>query len=882
MDASGGTGGSSPSAVVARLAAHCREHRGALVAMTGFVGAGRRHLLPALAQALGGAGAPVPVRECVSRRIGPDSPTRRFEVLDERPEVSAAAALLTVRSDSDSRPPLLFASHADLLDEDSLRVLDVLVRSGTHTVVLAALEPPQRYREELGSPSGLVEHLRALTAADASAVVEQRTGFPPTPHALAYLMQRSGGLLGLLHAVVQVGMREQWLFGIEGRTVIARPPLWLDRRWAARFRRGYEDLVSEQGLALLERAALLGRIPLREAMADARARAAVVSLERAGVCEIAGGALRIRQPVVAAAFELTGAPRQTEEWRRAVAEDVPDRSALMALASGVAVEPEELGRGAVLDHARGNLHRAYALLGAVAAPGPRTHFARATIEASAGRPRRALRTLRGAAERAEAAGDAVAAAEAEAVAQFLVATGFRLEEVEFAPRPRVDASLLGPGSRGLYRASQVIRDFDSFLWEVHRRALGEEPGNEAHGSDARERPAGSTAGEPREQSRDGAPAAPPTATGAVPVTSPAVHPVSLGDRMMGRRSSELAEACARVAGLCRAALEDRREEGAALLAGLAEVRWGALPSLGATWCLERLTLARLLLDFDADPGPEHWLSGESVAVRLLVAVPMAAHETISALVRGESLAGLRERVDVLRAKHGTDLPKGSITLALVEALGRVAEDPGRGGPAGSSDSERTRWSPVADSGLAEPAVRLVTELVRLLHGPVEELGPDRFFTGNPYGVLVRRLLVRTVIIRRAAALPQEAAAGLAVTGEEAGVEPEWLALARAAAAGDGAAYERARAEVRRSHPRVAPAPWRSGPDDRGTRFRNERMAVLSRREQEVARRLSEGAATAEIAAELGVSVRTVGTHIRNLYRKLDVHSRTALRAEIVL
>jgi DNA-binding CsgD family transcriptional regulator len=53
---------------------------------------------------------------------------------------------------------------------------------------------------------------------------------------------------------------------------------------------------------------------------------------------------------------------------------------------------------------------------------------------------------------------------------------------------------------------------------------------------------------------------------------------------------------------------------------------------------------------------------------------------------------------------------------------------------------------------------------------------------------------------------------------------------------------------------------------------------LSRREVEVLRRLATGATNREIAAELGISERTVDRHVSNTYAKLDVSSRAAATA----
>jgi DNA-binding NarL/FixJ family response regulator len=49
---------------------------------------------------------------------------------------------------------------------------------------------------------------------------------------------------------------------------------------------------------------------------------------------------------------------------------------------------------------------------------------------------------------------------------------------------------------------------------------------------------------------------------------------------------------------------------------------------------------------------------------------------------------------------------------------------------------------------------------------------------------------------------------------------------------------------------------------------------LSAREKEILDYLSKGFRYKEIAAELFISIETVRTHIRNIYEKLQVNSRT--------
>jgi DNA-binding CsgD family transcriptional regulator len=60
----------------------------------------------------------------------------------------------------------------------------------------------------------------------------------------------------------------------------------------------------------------------------------------------------------------------------------------------------------------------------------------------------------------------------------------------------------------------------------------------------------------------------------------------------------------------------------------------------------------------------------------------------------------------------------------------------------------------------------------------------------------------------------------------------------------------------------------SGPGDAMAQAKG----ALTVREMEVLRLLARGRSYAEIAAQLGISVNTVGTHIKKLYVKLDVHT----------
>jgi DNA-binding CsgD family transcriptional regulator len=60
------------------------------------------------------------------------------------------------------------------------------------------------------------------------------------------------------------------------------------------------------------------------------------------------------------------------------------------------------------------------------------------------------------------------------------------------------------------------------------------------------------------------------------------------------------------------------------------------------------------------------------------------------------------------------------------------------------------------------------------------------------------------------------------------------------------------------------------------RVTSSRWIPLTGREQDIARRVADGRSNKAIARELGLSVRTVSTHMSNIFRKLDLDSRDQL------
>ncbi len=61
----------------------------------------------------------------------------------------------------------------------------------------------------------------------------------------------------------------------------------------------------------------------------------------------------------------------------------------------------------------------------------------------------------------------------------------------------------------------------------------------------------------------------------------------------------------------------------------------------------------------------------------------------------------------------------------------------------------------------------------------------------------------------------------------------------------------------------------------------QKLDGLTARETEILEQVARGLHTKEIAGELGISERTIGSHLRNIYEKLHVHSRSAAVARFL-
>jgi DNA-binding CsgD family transcriptional regulator len=75
---------------------------------------------------------------------------------------------------------------------------------------------------------------------------------------------------------------------------------------------------------------------------------------------------------------------------------------------------------------------------------------------------------------------------------------------------------------------------------------------------------------------------------------------------------------------------------------------------------------------------------------------------------------------------------------------------------------------------------------------------------------------------------------------------------------------------RRVHPRSRP----------GSALDGNGLAALTEREHEIGRLVADRRTNPQLAAELVVSPKTVGTHLRNIFRKVSVTSRVELARAI--
>jgi DNA-binding NarL/FixJ family response regulator len=104
--------------------------------------------------------------------------------------------------------------------------------------------------------------------------------------------------------------------------------------------------------------------------------------------------------------------------------------------------------------------------------------------------------------------------------------------------------------------------------------------------------------------------------------------------------------------------------------------------------------------------------------------------------------------------------------------------------------------------------------------------------------------------------------------------PDFLAAIHALRAGESPiSPSLARYLLRRYQPPTEPAPAAAAAVEAAAEAEAETEEGLSPREVDILQRIAGGSSIPEIARQLFISAHTVKTHVKNIYRKLEAHSR---------
>src|SRR5699024_4161033 len=171
---------------------------------------------------------------------------------------------------------------------------------------------------------------------------------------------------------------------------------------------------------------------------------------------------------------------------------------------------------------------------------------------------------------------------------------------------------------------------------------------------------------------------------------------------------------------------------------------------------------------------------------------------------------------------------------------------------------------------------------RLLHTPDSALSDalEDVFRRSAHTPGVRETALRCLLLRREAQLPDTLLHTALDYARRAGVKDEVLT-----AAAQLTEHPQKRRQVLGTPVPVLPG-LRFCPDnqpvrvDPGAQLDTNAAQLRSARDDQIVTHLLDGAGAADVAQDLRISERTVHTHVRNVYRKLGVVSRTQLRARL--
>lgn len=729
----------------------------------------------------------------------------------------------------------LLIPWVDLLDQESMEALALVIRRGNVGVFMTSLGEAGmgfRFSWALQSARSYQARLRLLTDAETHQLLSEILDEPPTAALAQYLGHCAGYGARALAWIARVGLTEGWIHAVRRRSVVSRMPSWLDRQSARRFCLRIREELGAPVLDLLQRIAASGHTELYELTGEAEVSDVLFVLAGAGLLSIEGTRVSISRPCDQR--DLLMGPQYAVD----ATVDTP-QAVLSARAAGHEVDPEAASAAASALLEQGLFDQARLLVPIEELPGARSAVTEACADVGEGAPFRALDRLghTGGPQHHSDSGDS-----------------------------EIDES----GSDGTDQTMSGLRSFISgvLLRRPASRMMQEGIfGGVIEVLDRLERVAGPS-------DLDGLTTVFRRRAGS-PVRTAAA----------GELNIDLLAQVAEAAMQCYVlALRNEREEAAAALERFDSQPMPQLPLVGLNWVLEVVGRARLLTDPGAGALSQAWFQGETPErglVRLLISEVL---RLCQGLLCGEPQHDLRGGLEDLWSQfEGGLAAPGSVSRHLLEAFDFAIE----------GDRSEDLLGPVSLSSprmggpFGDPWVDVSVAIGRMLHCPAVELEGDldSRFTGWLSLAAVQRLVIRTVILRRGASLSAPVLERLSARGEEVGVEPAVVGFVRALISEDQVVISAARRALELQHPGYTAA--QRAPEanhaQEGPALRADRVALLSAREREVAQRLIAGDTDVQAAEALGkISVRTVQTHVRNIYRKLEVSSRTELRATLLI
>lgn len=203
-------------------------------------------------------------------------------------------------------PRHLVVADADLLDDESLRVLDILVRSRSTGLFMTASTSRRlsyRFARALEARRGLSVTLDPYDPEECRDAIVQTLDVPPTQAFVDYVYRCSRGVPAGIASVLREGVEEGWISTLGDRSVVTRPPAWLGPDSEHRIREEISQQLGFRAAALLETIADSDRLGLTELLSRLEHPDVAFWLEEAGLIRIDGGTVTIHPPVYERALQ---------------------------------------------------------------------------------------------------------------------------------------------------------------------------------------------------------------------------------------------------------------------------------------------------------------------------------------------------------------------------------------------------------------------------------------------------------------------------------------------------------------------------------------------------------------------------------------------------